>query len=286
MKLQTFYQIYYKHRILKANIFHKIYLLIIIPIRFIFNSIIIEKKINLDYLGIINPTLFDKNLNYLFEYFNTDKGYYFYNQYSKSKKKEKIQGHSYVAFYEKYFKIVKNNKLNILELGSFKGAAAAAFFFYFPNSKIYSGDIFPDLFNFFSKRIFNFKVDSGSEKSINSVILNNDVKYDIIIEDASHFLKDQIISLFLLFKKLKSDGFFIIEELDFPDTRKDMNLLNEKPTLREILYCIKENKNFHSNYINNIDRKYFLENFQSINIYKGRTNEIAFIKKKVYEKKN
>jgi hypothetical protein len=89
-----------------------------------------------------------------------------------------------------------------------------------------------------------------------------------------------------LFKKLKSGGFFIIEELDFPDTRKDMNLLNEKPTLREILYCIKENKNFHSNYINNIDRKYFLENFQSINIYKGRTNEIAFIKKKVYEKKN
>jgi hypothetical protein len=70
MKLQTFYQIYYKHRILKANIFYKIYLLIIIPIRFIFNSIIIEKKINLDYLGIINPTLFEKNLNYLFEYFN------------------------------------------------------------------------------------------------------------------------------------------------------------------------------------------------------------------------
>ena len=83
MKLQTFYQIYYKHRILKANIFYKIYLLIIIPIRFIFNSIIIEKKINLDYLGIINPTLFEKNLNYLFEYFNNDKGYYFYNQYSK-----------------------------------------------------------------------------------------------------------------------------------------------------------------------------------------------------------
>ena len=129
MKLQTFYQIYYKHRILKANIFYKIYLLIIIPIRYIFNSIIIEKKINLDYLGIINPTLFEKNLNYLFEYFNTDKGYYFYNQYSKSQKKEKIQGHSYVAFYEKYFKIIKNNKLNILELGSFKGAAAAAFFF-------------------------------------------------------------------------------------------------------------------------------------------------------------
>jgi hypothetical protein len=106
------------------------------------------------------------------------------------------------------------------------------------------------------------------------------MKFDIIIEDASHFLKDQIISLFLLFKKLKSDGLFIIEELDFPDTRKDMNFRNEKPTLREILYCIKDKKDFNSNYIISADKKYFLENFEFINIYKGRTNEIAFIKKK------
>ena len=28
---------------------------------------------------------------------------------------------------------------------------------------------------------------------------------------------------------------FIIEELDFPNKRKDMNLLNEKPTLKDIL---------------------------------------------------
>ena len=39
--------------------------------------------------------------------------------------------------------------------------------------------------------------------------------------------KDQIISLFMLFKKLNQGGFFIIEELDFPETRKDMNLYNE-----------------------------------------------------------
>ena len=39
----------------------------------------------------------------------------------------------------------------------------------------------------------------------------------------------------MLFKKLNSGGLFIIEELDFPDTRKDMNLMNEKPTLRNFV---------------------------------------------------
>ena len=63
--------------------------------------------------------------------------------------------------------------------------------------------------------------------------------FDIIIEDAGHSLKDQIISLFMLFKKLNSGGLFIIEELDFPDTRRDMNN-NEKPTLREILFEFKK----------------------------------------------
>ena len=54
--------------------------------------------------------------------------------------------------------------------------------------------------------------------------------------------KDQIISLFILFKTLKSKGLFVIEELDFPDKRKDMNLYNERPTLRQILNLIKQNQ--------------------------------------------
>ena len=267
MKISTFYQIYYKHRFTKSNFFLKIYLSLIILIRFLFNSIFLNNKINLDKLIISNPDLLDKDFDYLFEYFNSDKGNFFFNQYSKSIKKEKIQGHEYALFYNKYFKKLKKDKLNILELGTFKGGATAAFSFFFSNSKIYSGDLYPDIFNFYSKKISNFKIDTGSEESINNVILKNELEYDIIIEDAGHYYKDQIISLFMLFKKLKSKGFFVIEELDFPDSRSDMNIYNEKPTLREILHYIKNKKDF-------------IENFEFINIYKGRINEIAFIKKK------
>ena len=83
-----------------------------------------------------------------------------------------------------------------------------------------------------------------------------------------------------MFRKLKPKGIFIVEELDFPDVRKDMNLKNEKPTLKEILNLIKKNKDFDSKYINNNDKKYFIDNLKEINIFKGRFNEIVFIEKK------
>jgi len=280
MKILTFYHIYYKHRFAKSGVLLRIYLLLVIPVRFIIYIIFLKKKINLDYLALNSPNLFNQNFSYLFEYFNSDKGSFFLNQYTKSWKKEKIRGHEYSIFYERYFKDIKYNQMNILELGSFKGNAAAAFSFFFKNSKIYSGDLYPDIFNFLSTRISNFKVDTSSEYSIENAIIKNNLEYDIIIEDAGHFLKDQIISLFLLFKKLKSKGFFVVEELDFPDTRKDMNIYNEKPTLKKILTAIISKEDFYSKYISDIDKKYFLENFEFIKIHKGRVNEIAFIKKK------
>jgi hypothetical protein len=85
----------------------------------------------------------------------------------------------------------------------------------------------------------------------------------------------------MLFKLINPGGIFIVEELDFPDTRKDMNLNNEKPTLREVLNKIKLNDHtFESKYISNEEKKYFLKNFANIEIFKGNFNEIAIIQKK------
>ena len=153
-------------------------------------------------------------------------------------------------------------------------------FFYFKNAKIFSGDIYPDLFRYKSNRIKNFYIDTSDENSIKNKILNNDLMFDIIIEDAGHFFKDQIISLFMIFKKVKPGGIFIIEELDFPDTRSDMNIYKESPTLRKIISLIKEKKDFQSKYVLDEDKIFFLENFDSIEIFSGKKNEVAIIKKK------
>ena len=284
MKLRTFYKIYYEHRFKKANCILKLYLLIVIPIKYLFNLIYLPKIINLDEyvdrFGLNETT----DLGKLFDFFNSDKGNQFENQYAHPSKRTsiKIKGHGYSNFYQKYFENLKFKYLNILEIGSFHGNASAALFFYFQKAKFFAADIYPDLFRYTSKRIKNFYVNSSEEDSIKKNIIDKfSDNFDIIIEDAGHSLKDQIISLFMLFKKLNSGGLFIIEELDFPETRRDMNLKNEKPTLREILLKFQIDKTLlSSNYIKKKDGDYFINNIDSIEIYKGNFNEIAILRKK------
>ena len=277
MKLKTFYKIYYEHRFKKANFILKFYIIIVILFKYVITNY--PKKINLDTFSKNHKELFNKDFDYLCKNFNTDKGSYFIDQFSKNNSTKKIAGHNYSAFYENIFFSIKDNIKSILEIGSFKGNAIAVFFFYFKNSKIISTDLYPDLFLYESNRIRNFLLDSTSEISISS-FKEKLINFDLIIDDAGHYLKDQIISLFLLFNRLNSGGYFIIEELDFPDTRHDMNINNEAPSLREILISIKNNKDFNSKYISSEDKKYLLNNYDSINILKGKFNEIAFIKKK------
>ncbi len=282
MKLTTFYKIYYRHRIKKASHVLKIYLIITVFFKYIFNLFYLPKPKNLDDYSKENPNLFHQDLNYLFEYFNSDKGEKFKNQYAKPSKQDdkKITAHGYAKIYEKYLKEKKEKNLNIIELGSFYGNASAAFYFYFKNSQIYSADINPDMYLYRSKRLKNFFTDTSSRDSIENNILTRNTKFDLIIEDASHMLKDQIISLFILFKNLNSGGIFIVEEIDFPEKREDMRDGQEFPDLKTILKKIINKENFNSKYINEHEKNYFLENFDTIKFYTGNVNEIAIIKKK------
>ena len=282
MNLKTFYILFYKHRLEKANILRKIYIFLIIPIKFILNLFYLPSKKNLDSFSEENAYLFSKDLNFLFEYFNSDKGNYYINQYTHPSKKsnKKIAAHGYSKYYEEIFEPLKNLNMNILEIGSFYGNASAAFYFYFKNAKIFGADINPDMFIYSAKRIEKFYVNSSSLKSIRENIVKKNIKFKIIIEDASHMLKDQIISLFYLFPLIDSGGFFIIEELDFPETRDDMCVGQEFPDLKTILKDVVKKRDFNSIYIDNSAKQYFLKNFDSIKILKGNFNEIAIIKKK------
>tara|TARA_B100002051_G_scaffold187118_1_gene177159 strand:+ start:170 stop:1018 length:849 start_codon:yes stop_codon:yes gene_type:complete len=282
MNLRTFYRLFYKHRIAKASFFLRLYIFIIVPLKYIINIFYFEKKVNLDLYKNQISELSKKNLNALFEHFNSDKGEYFINQYLQpaKKNKNKIEAHGYAKIYEEIFNVFKKKNINILELGSFYGNAAAALFFYFDKANIFSGDINPDMFKYKSNRIKNFYIDSSSRNSLENDLISKKNNFDIIIEDASHMLKDQIISLFMLFPLVNSGGYFIVEELDFPETREDMRVNQTKPDLKQILQNILKNIDFNSIYINDDEKKYFLENFSSIEIKKGNFNEIAIIKKK------
>ena len=282
MNIKTFYKIYYKHRFKKASFTLKIYLFFSIFIKYLINLFYIQKIVNVDNLGKKKDYLYEKNLNFLFEYFNSDKGEQYINQYAQpsKRKNDKIIAHGYAKIYENLFKPKKSEKLKILEIGSFYGNASAALFFYFKNSLIYSADINPDMYKYKGSRLKNFFADTSSRGSINENILKKNIEFDIVIEDASHMLKDQIISLFMIFPKIKKGGIFIVEEIDFPEKREDMRIDQFKPDLKTILKKVISKEDFKSDYIQDKEKDYFLKNVDSIEFFTGNINEIAIVKKK------
>ena len=61
----------------------------------------------------------------------------------------------------------------------------------------------------------------------------------------------------MLFRSLNSGGIFVVEELDFPDTRDDMNVFKEKPSLKEILSLINQKQDFDQNILQKIKKNIF-----------------------------
>ena len=246
------------------------------------NLLYMQRTIDVDSLALKKNHFFKKDLNFLFEYFNSDKGEFYINQYTQpyKRKNSKITAHGYAKFYEDLFKPLKDKPLKILEIGSFYGNASAALFFYFKNSLIHSADINPDMYKYKGSRLNNFFVDSSSRESIIKNILNQNKEFNIVIEDASHMLKDQIISLFMLFPKIKKGGIFVIEEIDFPEKKEDMRIGQNMPDLKTILKKIKSNEDFNSEYINKNEKEYFISNVSSISFFKGNLNELVVIRKK------
>ena len=65
MNLRTFYRLFYRHRIKKASIILKFYIIILLPIKYLINIFYLEKKINLEVYKNNFSELFDKDLNTL-----------------------------------------------------------------------------------------------------------------------------------------------------------------------------------------------------------------------------
>ena len=79
MKFKTFVAIYYLHRIKKASFIKKIYIFFLLPFVYLVNKLFFPKIKNLDYYSLKNNYLFTKDLKFLFQFFNSDKGEFFYN---------------------------------------------------------------------------------------------------------------------------------------------------------------------------------------------------------------
>jgi mannosyltransferase OCH1-like enzyme len=101
-------------------------------------------------------------------------------------------------------KVVGNNYI--------PGASVKAWRDFFTHANIFAVDIDESVL-FSEDRIKTFKVDQSSHKSINEFINNVNVKFDVIIDDGSHFIDHQIISAYELSQHLNEGGIYIIEDV-------------------------------------------------------------------------
>ncbi len=233
----------------------------------------LKSKENIDKDGIINKSLDD-----LFHHYGSDKANFF--------KKNQTTGHGFSKYYIDYFAKIKKNKINILEIGSFSGASAAAFAKFLPNSIICCFDVNISNFSFTSEKIHVFGLDVKDEKKLKKTLtrIRSELKidsFDIIIDDGSHNLSDILIAIRSLFKYLNNLGVYVIEDYKFP------NYYNYNKDIDDILVdqlienIIKKNF-FDSGVLDRDQQKFLFKNVSNISTYKGnlKDSDICFIEKK------
>ncbi len=219
----------------------------------------------------------DTDLDTIFNFYKTDKSNFLNNK--------KILGHGFSKFYEKYLTKFKNEELNILEIGSFSGASAAAFAKYFPRSKIYCIDINLTKFIYKSQQIYPYGLDVSNKKSVENFLkkiqfLEKIKFFDIIIDDGSHILSHQLVALNYFFKYTKKKGFYIIEDYKFPEYFSHLKDVSE-PSIPKIIESIKNKQNISSNLLDEEIKNKLNKNNLNIYEHKGQKDisDILFLEK-------
>ena len=181
-------------------------------------------------------------------------------------KTDKNTSHSYIDTYEILFSSKKNNPNNILEIGigepklnKDNGGSIKLWHDYFPNSIIYGLDIIninevnEDIVLKDRIKLLT-SIDAYNIKFIKETFIDNDIKFDILIDDGPHTLESMIFFIKNYINILNKNGILVIEDIpniewidilkdSTPDEYKDkievVDLRNIKNRGDDIMLIIK-----------------------------------------------
>ena len=277
--------------------------------KFIFSK---SNKIDLDKLKLQN----DLTLNEIFLTFGTDKGKldgkktfykltknldnkHLFMNYKDWILRKNIQNYNYelgldyVSVYEKFFKKIKNDKLNILEIGVAGGHSHASWYKYFINSDIYGIDIRPkENLLYIGKRLHYFQLNCTSPKEIEKFKSNNKIQFDIIIDDSLHDYEGFIGNIINFFSMVKPGGHYFLEDFKRKDERlTNMRNYNEKYgkllmgyylTMKEIFQKLSNKETFEYSYFSKDQQERLHQNIEKIDLFypEHPSASLAVIKKK------
>lgn len=180
-----------------------------------------------------------ESLDDLFNRFQSDKG----SSYGTA--------HNYSFIYERIFAPLRNEPLNILEMGLCVGGpelvemnagvnrtttsvpSINAWLEYFPRAQLYGFDI-SDFSKFQTDRFTFIRGDMGNVEDLDDLSAQSD-SFDIIIDDASHASFHQQLGFLTLFPKLTNGGVYVIEDVHWQPRAYESTLPSCPKTLD--LFC-------------------------------------------------
>lgn len=177
---------------------------------------------------------------------------------------DKGKKHGYDVYYQQLFDSYDKD-INILEVGVFRGDSTLATHEYLEEATIYGVDIFERVdiesvrSRFNSNRVLLEKCDSMSSLSIKSVIKKwEDVKFDIIIDDAAHYPEANRKTLLNFMPYLNEGGTYVIEDV-WPLSDMTLKELNHKWIQKYPERYNQLQQNMFENAIDDVKKKYDVE---------------------------
>jgi hypothetical protein len=191
---------------------------------------------------------------------NTDKGYY------------NGIGHNFAEIYDNCLSSYREVYMNILEIGVWDGGSLRMWADYFPNANIHGVDL-EDKTQYNSDRIKCSIVDQSSVESLEAFTsMHAEGYYDLIIDDGSHHMRDQQITLAYLLPLLKSGGIYILEDVQTSECENN-TILYGRPIIiesdkRNTTLAFLEKKPYSSVYLSDKENEYIQSVIDSIDIYR------------------
>jgi hypothetical protein len=115
--------------------------------------------------------------------------------------------HNYTVLYEQMFGAAREEPLKILEIGVAEGASLRMWCDFFPNAEIHGIDVNPDCKVFADNRITIHIGKQGDKDFLDSI----GIDFDIVIDDGSHQVSDQIFTFKCLWPNTKM--VYIVEDV-------------------------------------------------------------------------
>lgn len=179
----------------------------------------------------------------------------------------------FTSVYGEYMEKIRFEKLNILEIGVGSGPSLRMWYDYFPNSTIHAIDVVNqnDKNN---ERVTTYVCDQSSRTELDE-LASRIGGFDIIIDDGSHVISHQQISLGTLFKYLKEGGQYWVEDLHTSDSEvwQGKNLYGYDMSFKEgedsvsVLESFIGTKKFNSSFLNENENQYLTDNVKECKMF-------------------